>query len=195
MQTIDRQIVGAIIFVLLINLGYVCKGLFGGLAPSSSLPPLSEQKPGYRTVELKGPIREQGIYFVPPQTTLSGFLDMLGFKGKAVFSKKELSRVLSTGDVINFAGSAPDRSAVAHRGLQNSKRYVLDMPINLNTATAEDLALIPGIGEKTAEAIVQARSYLGAFKEIEDLLEVRGIGHKKLEAFRKYFYIEGQKAS
>jgi competence protein ComEA len=194
MQTIDRQIVGAIVLVLLINVGFILKGFFGGERPWSP-PPLAEQKPGYKTIELKGPARAQGVYFVPPDTTLSGFLDLLVIKGKTDFSKKELSRVLASGDVVEIPETANSRTILARGGLQNSKRHVLDMPMNINTATADDLMLVPGIGEKTADAIIQTRKDLGGFKQIDDLLEVRGIGQKKLEVFRKYFCIGTQCAS
>jgi len=71
--------------------------------------------------------------------------------------------------------------------LSNKKRYVLDLPLNINRATADELMLVPGIGEKTAGAIIQVRKELGGFKQIEDLLQVRGIGPKKFDKFKKYF--------
>ena len=195
MQTIDRQIAGAIVLVLLINVGFICKSVLNGKISPWSAPLLSEQKPGYKTVELKGSVRAQGVYFVPPDTTLSGFLDLLGIKGKTAFSTKELSRVLASGDVVEISEAPNSRTALARNGLQNNKRHVLDMPMNINTATAADLMLVPGIGEKTADAIIQTRKDLGGFKQIEDLLEVRGIGAKKFEVFRKYFCIGAQCAS
>lgn len=50
--------------------------------------------------------------------------------------------------------------------------------INLNTATAAQLESIPGIGAKTAERIVEYRQKNGAFKKVEDLMNVRGVGEK-----------------
>ena len=51
-------------------------------------------------------------------------------------------------------------------------------PINLNTATADQLATIPGIGEKTAALIIEYRQKNGSFKKVEDLMNVRGVGEK-----------------
>ena len=50
--------------------------------------------------------------------------------------------------------------------------------INLNTATVEQLATLPGIGPKTAERIVEYRTKSGGFKKIEELMNVKGIGEK-----------------
>ena len=53
-----------------------------------------------------------------------------------------------------------------------------DRVINLNTATATDIATLPGIGPKTAELIVQYREKNGNFKKIEEVMNVRGVGEK-----------------
>jgi competence protein ComEA len=50
--------------------------------------------------------------------------------------------------------------------------------INLNTATADQLESLPGIGQKTAERIIEYRTKSGGFKRIEDLMNVKGIGEK-----------------
>lgn len=51
-------------------------------------------------------------------------------------------------------------------------------PINLNTATATELEKLPGVGPATALRIVEFRTKNGAFKKVEDLMNVRGIGEK-----------------
>jgi comEA protein len=50
--------------------------------------------------------------------------------------------------------------------------------INLNTATAVQIATLPGIGPKTADLIVQYRQKNGNFKKVEEIMNVRGIGEK-----------------
>jgi comEA protein len=59
-------------------------------------------------------------------------------------------------------------------------------PINLNSATSEELQLVPGIGPATADKILQMRKSYGPFKNVDDLLAIRGIGKKRLEKMRKY---------
>jgi comEA protein len=51
-------------------------------------------------------------------------------------------------------------------------------PLNLNTATADELEALPGIGPATATRIVEYRQKNGPFKKIEDLMNIKGIGEK-----------------
>jgi comEA protein len=58
--------------------------------------------------------------------------------------------------------------------------------INLNSATAEQLTAVPGIGEKLASRIVEYRQKNGSFKNVQELMNVKGVGEKsfgKLEPF------------
>jgi competence ComEA-like helix-hairpin-helix protein len=62
-------------------------------------------------------------------------------------------------------------------------------PVNINSATAEELQQVPGIGPATAEKILQMRKSYGAFKSVDDLLAIRGLGAKRLEKMRKYLTV------
>jgi competence ComEA-like helix-hairpin-helix protein len=62
-------------------------------------------------------------------------------------------------------------------------------PINLNTASAAELQQVPGIGPSTADKILQMRKAYGAFKSVDDLRAVRGIGEKRLGKMRKYLTV------
>jgi competence protein ComEA len=57
-------------------------------------------------------------------------------------------------------------------------------PVDLNTATAEQLDTLPGVGPATAAAIIEHRERQGPFRSVEDLLDVPGIGDAKLAQLR-----------
>ncbi|MDE5576959.1 MAG: helix-hairpin-helix domain-containing protein [Oscillospiraceae bacterium] len=66
--------------------------------------------------------------------------------------------------------------------------YYPNFPIELNSADAKDLMYIKGIGESTANKIVEYARTVG-FNSVDDLLNVGGIGQSKLEAIRPYVYV------
>ena len=62
-------------------------------------------------------------------------------------------------------------------------------PININSASSEELQQVPGIGPVTADKILQMRKSYGALKSVDDLVAIRGIGKKRLEKMRKYLTV------
>ena len=62
--------------------------------------------------------------------------------------------------------------------------------ININTATADELMSLKGIGEKKAKAIVDFRENNGPFQQPEDIIKVPGIGSKTLETNLEYIVVE-----
>ncbi|MDO5582265.1 MAG: helix-hairpin-helix domain-containing protein [Planctomycetia bacterium] len=61
--------------------------------------------------------------------------------------------------------------------------------MDLNKATWSEITLLPGIGEKLAEKIVEERNRLGGFASPEELTNVHGIGKKKLEKIRPFIVV------
>ncbi len=61
-----------------------------------------------------------------------------------------------------------------------------DGKININTATAEDLTLLPGIGETLAKRIIEYRTQIGHFAQLEDLMNVSGIGKTRFQQICDY---------
>lgn len=68
-------------------------------------------------------------------------------------------------------------------------------PIDLNLANVKELQELPGVGPVTAQRIIDLRQKSGRFKRVEDLLAVRGISQKKLEALRPYVIVSAPPAS
>ena len=67
--------------------------------------------------------------------------------------------------------------------------FTVSFPLDLNTATAEELMQIDGIGEVLSGRIVDYAKQYG-FNEVDDLLDVSGIGESKLESIRPYVYVD-----
>ena len=59
-------------------------------------------------------------------------------------------------------------------------------PVNINTATSEELQLVPGIGPATAEKILQMRRSYDAFKSVDDLLAIAETPRKNAQVFGRW---------
>jgi competence ComEA-like helix-hairpin-helix protein len=89
----------------------------------------------------------------------------------------------------NPTGSTPLGSTGTATVPQPSSTAPL-FPLNLNTATKEQLEQLPGIGPKLAQAILDYRAKYGPFQSKSDLMRVPGIGEKKLEAVKDLIYVD-----
>lgn len=64
--------------------------------------------------------------------------------------------------------------------------------LNINTATAEQIDMLPGMSAKKAAAVVEYRTKNGKFKTLEDLMKVPGIKQKKVDKIKDYIIFEGE---
>lgn len=71
-----------------------------------------------------------------------------------------------------------------------STEITVSFPLDINTASAEELMQINGIGKVTAERIVDYREKNGYFYSLEDILNVDGVGEKRLAYMRDFIYID-----
>ena len=72
----------------------------------------------------------------------------------------------------------------------NNTTQPQDGRIDLNTATLQQLQLIPGVGEVIAQRILDYRTEQGGFHAVEELLHVSGIGEKKFDSLREYIVVK-----
>lgn len=89
-----------------------------------------------------------------------------------------------------FAGSAsrPDTTETEGNGEENRESN----RININQASAEELQQLPGIGPAYASRIVHWREQNGSFTSIAQLIEIRGIGPKRLETLRPLITVDNE---
>ncbi len=84
--------------------------------------------------------------------------------------------------IPSATASAPATTPPA--AVEHVKRATVDDPVTLNTATLDDLERLPGIGPKRAAAILELRQKLGRFRQVEDLMRVKGVGRATLKKLR-----------
>jgi competence protein ComEA len=74
--------------------------------------------------------------------------------------------------------------------MKNGK--VLSGKLNINTATEEQLTMLPGIGPKKAQRILDYRAKQGKFKRVRDLRRVKGFGYKTVTKLEPYLTVDGK---
>lgn len=100
----------------------------------------------------------------------------------------------SAGTVGGTASSAPGSAGTSLSSGASSKSTgsgrasssAVSYPVNINTADAQQLAALPGIGDTLAQRIIDYRQENGAFTSIDGLDNVKGIGTKTIEKLRPY---------
>lgn len=75
---------------------------------------------------------------------------------------------------------------------ENSGAASPAVPVNINTATKEQLMTLPGIGDVLSQRILDYREAHGKFDSAEELMEVSGIGEKKMEDILEYVTVEDE---
>ena len=85
---------------------------------------------------------------------------------------------LTAGAPLVAHDAAQEKTPSGRRTSASSKAPAAAAPVNLNTASAAQIASLPGVGPKAAERIIEYRQKNGGFKKIEELMNVKGIGEK-----------------
>lgn len=95
-----------------------------------------------------------------------------------------LSKVAALVFALFYVVAVPAAFAV-ESAVSSAEKSAVIAKVNINTASAEDLSeMLTGIGPSKAAAIVAHREQNGAFKAVEDLVNVKGIGEATLEKNR-----------
>ena len=64
--------------------------------------------------------------------------------------------------------------------------------VNINTANADQLSMLPRIGPKAAQRIIEYRTQHGPFKKTSELMQVKGVGAKTFELLSSYIAVDGK---
>lgn len=182
-----------------------------GPAPQLTLPRAAEAVPGtaapgvpttapaaaaVSTVHAAGAVAKPGVYAVPPGARVADVLAAAGGPlPEADLDRLNLAAKVGDGDRVTVprkgdpvtpeapAGPGTGGPGPGSGGTGGSGGPVSG-PIDLNTATLDQLDTLPGVGPATAQAIITYRTRNGRFRSVTELLEVPGIGPTKMEALR-----------
>jgi competence protein ComEA len=135
------------------------------LLPAPSQAPL--------TIYISGSVHQAGVYTLPYGSRVNdAIIAAGGFTEQANTAGINLAKILVDGEQVNVPQLSPTSSV----GGEATSTGLTSGLIDINTATLEELDTLPDIGPKTAQSIIDYRNANGAFKDIEGLLDVDGIG-------------------
>ena len=129
-------------------------------------------------VHVSGCVANPGLYELEEGSRLASAIEAAGgFTEDAACDSVNLARRLEDGEMVVVL----PMSAGSGANEEIPEVKTASSLININTATAEELEQLPGIGPSTAQKIVSDRMANGSFKSPDDLKRVTGIGDKKFE--------------
>lgn len=160
------------------------------LPPAAIAPQATATAPPVVGVYITGEVAAPGVYIINEGSRLANLILIAGGPtAQADITAVNLAAVLRDEQHWHIPIRSPD-AAPLPAGLVASGQAVsggAPAPggkVNLNTASAEQLKTLPGIGEVRAQAIISHREDNGAFPSVDALLDVSGIGVATLESIR-----------
>lgn len=157
-----------------------------GMPEPAALSEAPSEEPSEIIVSVIGEVAEPGLKTLEPGARVADALDAAQpLPGAETMALNHAQR-LSDGQQLHILPSgaapapAPGEPAPASGNSSSPGDSASGSGVSLNSATAEELTELKGVGEVTAQAIVTYREEHGGFKDVEELLEVSGIGPAKL---------------
>jgi competence protein ComEA len=177
-----QLLVGAVAVVLLLVL-LVRHAGGGGGTPAPAVTPLRASAPAgpaaakLLVIDVAGAVRRPGLYRLRDGSRIDDAIAAAGgVTGKAQLDAVNLAAPVADGEQV----VVPGRGAVAAAASPPAAGSSPSAPLDLNTATAEQLEGLPGIGPVTAQKILDYRQAHGAFHSVAELEGVPGIGAGRL---------------
>jgi competence protein ComEA len=158
------------------------------MAPTALATPVGVATPqGQVVVHVAGEVRRPGVVRLPAGSRVEDAVRAAGgLTGRARSASVNLARPLVDGEqlVVLGRGDPPALPAPGPGGAAPTGAGGPGEPVNLNTATLEQLDSLPGIGPVLAQRILDWRAAHGQFTAVDELSEVSGIGEATLEELR-----------
>lgn len=164
--------------------------LAAGKPRSNPVMLLPTPAPANLTIDITGEVANPGVYQLPPNSHVQDAIQAAGgLLDDADINTLNMAARLSDGQkiIVQTEGQLP----AATEGIDRSIPIEVPGLIDINTATAEQLDTLPGIGPTKASDIITYRQKNGAFDRIEDIQNVSGIGPATFEAIRNLISVSG----
>ncbi|MDO5301314.1 MAG: ComEA family DNA-binding protein [Tissierellia bacterium] len=148
--------------------------------------PAGERASGQESifVHISGAVVAPGLLELPPDSRLTDAVDRAGgLLAEADVNQVNLSKKLQDEERIIIPRVGEELPATVQS--PGSGTAGGGGPVSIQRATKEELMTLPGVGEKTAQAIVEYREH-SPFTTTEDLMEVPGIGEKKYQGLKEH---------
>ena len=146
-------------------------------APTPSVPSLT-----VLVVDVAGAVRRPGLYRLPSGSRIADAVARAGgMSRRAAAASVNLAAPLADGEQVlvpSLAGGTAGTGAAAGGAASPAA------PVDLNSATVEQLDALPGVGPVTAQKIVDYRTEHGPYSSVDDLDAIPGIGPAKIENLR-----------
>lgn len=136
-------------------------------------------------VHVAGAVARPGVYRLAAEARLADAIDAAGGPlADADPDAVNLAAKLNDGERIYLPRRGESVPPLLETGSGDDGAGKRPALLDLNTATADQLEELPGVGPSTASAILEYRKERGRFRSVDELLEVRGIGPSKFAALR-----------
>lgn len=176
----------AVIILIISSYGYWQKCLVEETA-STSIQPSSAGKGSGKDfiVYVSGAVNKPGVIIVPAGVRVLDVIDRSGgLLPVADTTKINMAQIVKDGMQINVPIRVSTGNATAGASSPGVSGHATSGKININTADAQELDKLPGIGPAIAEKIIQYRETNGSFKESSDLKKIPGIGESKFDKLK-----------
>ncbi|MBW2610269.1 MAG: helix-hairpin-helix domain-containing protein [Deltaproteobacteria bacterium] len=137
-------------------------------------------------IQIEGDIRHPGVYPFRRQAGLMELIERAGGLSINTRLPERFKNVVFDSDLKVMVQRDGDGWKLFQTEISAFHKITIGIPISLNSESEEGLTAIPGIGPGLAKAIVKERSKRGGFKELNEILSVRGIGKKTYQKIAPY---------
>jgi competence protein ComEA len=184
LQTLFGVLVGLFLAAVIYLVAAPPRGSSIELLPPPTVAPI--------LVQVDGAVKTPGIYSLARESRVNAAIDAAGgFTQNANKAAMNLAARVKDGEKVVVPVVGTPLPLLLTPEVRNEKTIpAATQPVNLNTATLDDLQTLPGIGPSKAQKILDYREAHQGFKTIEEIQEVQGIGAATFEKLKEFITVQ-----